>query len=252
MGLGILEESSSPLPKRPRLMLSSEGSSSAVTTLSSFADPLSFESTQSPISSASFTPKDMSAKEENHSGDLGNSYRMLPTIPYTQTPYFPAASHLNLDIAGSLSDSPYDLFDLPAIAPSHNATLKSVSPLMFQLAQQRESLLASGQTYIQPEPIPLTIPPVSTAKKGKKEKKEKIPKPKKEKVTKGKAAKAAKAAKGTDEAVSELVDEKDGAAKRKEFLERNRVAACKSRLKKKERVGNLEQGAKLQIFSVSS
>lgn len=37
-------------------------------------------------------------------------------------------------------------------------------------------------------------------------------------------------------------DAEDEAAKRKEFLERNRVAASKSRKKKKERVGGLESG----------
>jgi hypothetical protein len=49
------------------------------------------------------------------------------------------------------------------------------------------------------------------------------------------------------QAQQEQQDEEDGdlsedSLKRKQFLERNRVAACKSRQKKKEKVGKLEQG----------
>ena len=57
---------------------------------------------------------------------------------------------------------------------------------------------------------------------------------------KGKKAVGKKGKKVVVEEPEEELDEADEEARRKLFLERNRIAACKSRQKKKERVGNLE------------
>lgn len=141
-----------------------------------------------------------------------------------------------------------------------------------QLQQQRHFLLANNQpSFSQPQPLPLrpldikiknesaepspvgTMPILtrSASKKGKAPARatravssadgspEPQPKPKR-------AAGGKKKAQQKKDEELEQHNEDDGdlsedSLKRKQFLERNRIAACKSRQKKKEKVGKLEQ-----------
>lgn len=161
---------------------------------------------------------------------------------------------------------------------SHQQT--DSSNIFSQLQQQRHFLLANNQpSFSQPQPLPLrpldikiknesaepspvaTMPPLtrSASKKGKAPARtarvissadgspEPQPKPKR-------AAGGKKKAQQKKDEELEQHNEDDGdlsedSLKRKQFLERNRIAACKSRQKKKEKVGKLEQSEPL--FSLS-
>lgn len=144
-----------------------------------------------------------------------------------------------------------------------------------KLQQQRQFLLAVGQPSLsQPQPLPLgpipteihaqndstasTMPLLtrSASKKGKNQARASptpssadaspAPQPKTKRANGGGRKKSlSQQQKKLEEA--QLQQEEDGdlsedSLKRKQFLERNRVAACKSRQKKKEKVGKLEQG----------
>lgn len=128
-----------------------------------------------------------------------------------------------------------------------------VSPFIFHLERERNLLQLNGPGYGQqlPPPPPVDFhpsphaqirspvaanapaaaspPATRAAAKGKKD-----------------AAKGKKGKRGKKGEVEEEEEEQEGEegedeeARRKMFLERNRIAACKSRQKKKERVGNLE------------
>lgn len=102
-------------------------------------------------------------------------------------------------------------------------------PYLYELEEQRLAYAANAGIDLKPDPKAFGSAG-SSAKKGA--------------AAKG-ASKAGgkKAKKAMSEDDEEVVEEKSPAEKereRKDFLERNRLAACKSRKKKKERVGQLE------------
>ncbi|GAA5859523.1 hypothetical protein JCM1840_004651 [Sporobolomyces johnsonii] len=235
--------------KRPRISVSSTSSSSN----DSFGRRFSGserDSDQSPASSVVPTPTD-STGPIPLGGDFAKDSTLLP-IPE------------DIDVLGS-SASPSAI---PVSAPLREPNLFD------QLAQQHSALLASGGasfsqapplpikslvTPVKPEPVdekPVPMPPLtrSASKKGKAP----APPPSYAAASSASASPAASASTATKgkrgrkkatpaatlkKAGEEDGDEDDETVKRKQFLERNRIAACKSRQKKKEKVGALEQVA---------
>lgn len=101
-------------------------------------------------------------------------------------------------------------------------------PYLYELEEQRLAYAANAGVDLKPDPKSLGSPG-SSAKKG----------------AAGKGAskaggKKAKKAMSEDDEVAEEKTAEEKERERKDFLERNRLAACKSRKKKKERVGQLE------------
>ncbi|GAA5927074.1 hypothetical protein JCM1841_001907 [Sporobolomyces salmonicolor] len=248
-------EPSSTLPdlalqpsKRPRISISATSACSNESLGRRFSGS-ERDSDQSPASSVVPTPTDSTGPIPL--GDFVKDSTLLP-IPE------------DIDVLGS-STSPSAI---PVSAPLREPSLFD------QLAQQHSALLASGSasfsqapplpikalvTPVKPEPVderPVPVPPLtrSASKKGK------VPAPPpfytaSSSTSASPASNVSTAPKGkrgrkkaTPAATLKKAGEEDGdedeeTVKRKQFLERNRVAACKSRQKKKEKVGALEQVA---------
>lgn len=174
----------------------------------------------SPLSSSVLTPTDSSSiplpsfdgSFDKLSNDpYGSSYQFGLASPPAFQEHFSIPSPLPTTTISAPTHSTYQQFAFPAgtVHPSVN----SVAPYLFL---DQSGVAPSSEAPAAPEP--------TTGKGGKKGKK---------------VAKLGKKRKKDEAQVSEG-GEADDEARRKVFLERNRVAACKSRQKKKEKVGNLE------------
>lgn len=245
--------------KRPKI--ESEDSSSAAT-VSKFGGSAR-DSETSPVSSV-LTPPDSSSNfpSTSHNGSLSSE-------GYS---FNPSGQQLNHDIFDSVlkssqNDTPptssafaphstYEQFVFaPSVAPSQFNDGSNTSTFE-RLQREHQSFANSGlASFSQLPPADIfvsgasvaaastTLPnlPVVPAPKG------------------GKKAKATLALKGgkkggkkarAESVGEEEIEEEDEEARRKVFLERNRIAACKSRQKKKERVGNLETRASLSFWDL--
>ncbi|GAA5908513.1 hypothetical protein JCM6882_001287 [Rhodosporidiobolus microsporus] len=239
-----------PSAKRPRMDSMASSSNESVEKMFSDSDKRN-DSEASPASSAVLTPPDANVP--------------LPSIKEDA----PLTSH---DIAVS---APPSFISQPLADSSTLAYSQPPAPasLLAQLAQERSALVAAGNSNfsqsaplpmkrldvaIKPEPVDEQLPPSPVAprppvtrgqsKKGKapesstsastSQETTASPAPGPKRKGGRKKAAAAKAAKAPE---GEEAEEDEESTKRRQFLERNRVAACKSRQKKKERVGQLEQ-----------
>ncbi|BGP09995.1 hypothetical protein JCM10049v2_005878 [Rhodotorula toruloides] len=207
------------------------------------------DSDESPASSVVLSPPEIKS--------------MLPSIREDKTPLSTPADipvSMGLNVAGSSNIG---------IGPPTTASLLS------QLEKQRSAMIAAGTAYSQSNPLPIkpldiavkseaiddfdVRPPVtrgqSKSKKGKapvasgsttaamSEDGTPAPAPKRKGGRKKSAAAAAKTAAEKKEGQEPAEDDDEDSVKRKQFLERNRIAACKSRQKKKEKTRQLEQFA---------
>ncbi|GAA5856875.1 hypothetical protein JCM8547_008440 [Rhodosporidiobolus lusitaniae] len=245
-----------PSAKRPRMdSMASSSNESNVDKV--FSDSEKKNDGGSPASSLALTPPD--------------SHLSLPSVKEEQ----PHPLTLDIDVsAPPPSTLPHPLAGSPITASTSQPF--STSFLLSQLEQQRSALLSSGTSaFSQPAPLPIQpldlsvikpeprddlVSPVaprpaatrSASKKGKQPELQHGnssstaspapgPAPKR-KGGRKKSAPKRKADSGADENKDGAGQEDDeDSIKRKQFLERNRVAACKSRQKKKERTGQLEK-----------
>ncbi|BGP18433.1 hypothetical protein JCM10213_001680 [Rhodosporidiobolus nylandii] len=225
--------------KRPRMdSMASSSTGSGVDKVFSDSDKRADSGEGSPASSVGLSPADVKIA--------------LPSID--EHTAFSAAA-IDVSAAPSLISQP-----APAPQPAN---------LFAQLEQHRTALMASGTTAfsqaaplpmkglsIKPEPMDDVLlppaaprPPVTRgqSKKGKAPEastsKVAAPAPAPQPKRKGGRKKAAATAKPKKEGDGAGEEDDEDALKRKQFLERNRIAACKSRAKKKEKMGQMEQHA---------
>ncbi|GAA5840092.1 hypothetical protein JCM11251_000602 [Rhodosporidiobolus azoricus] len=240
-----------PLSKRPRMDSMTSTSNDSVDKIFSDVEKRN-DSEASPASSAGFTPPDASIP--------------LPSIKEDAV----LAPH-DIDVSAPPSLMSQHAPTDPALSYSQHASRPT--DLLSQLAQQRSALLASGgANYLQSAPLPMKPldasaikpepmdeqlpaspvaprPPVTRgqSKKGKgpetsaSASQESTASPAPGPKRKGGRKKGSAAPKAAKVAEVEEGEEDEDSLKRRQFLERNRVAACKSRQKKKERVGQLEK-----------
>ncbi|ORY42980.1 hypothetical protein BCR35DRAFT_311244 [Leucosporidium creatinivorum] len=219
-------------PKRPRLDVETGSSSSSSQKRGSVDDA-------TPESSMVLTPPDSAAplpsidpfafNKGGYTDDRIDPYSfdlsMQPGASIVSVSTAPA--HLPPAVATpGIPHSTYQQFSLPLPADQ-----LPHQPYLYELEEQRLAYAANAGIDLKPDPKVLSSAG-SPAKKGA--------------AAKGGKAGGRKAKKAISEDEEEVAEEKTAAEKekeRKDFLERNRLAACKSRKKKKERVGQLEGSA---------
>lgn len=216
-------------PKRPRFDTETESNSS-----SSHKRSLVDEAT--PESSMVLTPPDSAAPLPsidpfafNKGGYTDTtvdpySFDMPSQPPPTLVSMPTAAAHPPPVSTPGIPHATYQQFSLPLAT----ATLPH-QPYLYELEEQRLAYAANAETDLKPDAEALASAG-SSAKKGAAAKG----------TSKAGGKKAKKAMSEDDEEVVEEKSLEEKERERKDFLERNRLAACKSRKKKKERVGHLE------------
>lgn len=264
--------------KRPRLSLDASGSATSGSSglrhsAENEGSPVSSSVLTPPDSGVLFFPYDKDAVSvyndptffQHHEESLYQSVLAASTqsdysatVPMSDLPPTMVPTPENIPVTTPSGHSTYAQFVFAPSASAHDPSaaingsgvhrsVDSVSPFILHLEQERNNLVASGAAYQQPNPGPLSLPPRRVNAPG--QAPAFMPRGGFAKRTKGKPAPVAgkgkkavgkKGKKVVVEEPEEELDEADEEARRKLFLERNRIAACKSRQKKKERVGNLE------------
>lgn len=263
MGLGLVEGIEFS-PKRPKILGdSSNYSGFSFGTSAEGVDQGVLDPEHSNISSAAFTPTPTdstaaSSMDEDPKTFTPPMFNIPLLNPYSASLY--PSVFTTAPVAAPLSNLPYRREEDSSsnhssyqqfMSPRSNPTIpiiESASPFIFQLAKHRENLLTAANgamAQLQPEisaedgsigSITPTIIKIEFDDENVVVRANKVKGP-------GKRGKGKKNIAATESVgIISKADAEDEAAKRKEFLERNRVAASKSRKKKKERVGGLESG----------
>lgn len=260
--LGLVEGMETT-PKKPRILpleggLSNYSGFEFGTGRAAVVDQRFLGSEHSSLSSAAFTP---TPTDSTATSSMDEDFKTFtpPTLtnpllnPYSASIYpivfapapvvVPMSNFSNRNDKNLASNhSSYQQFVFPPRSTPSIPTIESASPFIFQLERHRENLLtAANGAMAQLQPVVTTDGSLVESSKNDTDSDGTV------KVMKvkgpGKRGKGKKNLAATESAGIVTKAEAEGeAAKRKEFLERNRVAASKSRKKKKERVGGLSSG----------